>query len=129
MLCAAHHVSYIGRAGVLREWPDSSEQCRAVGELLVVRPGEAFQADALCTLLNLYPISSQVQRLVRGQTAHLYAHDLSGLEIPVISIPLQEEVASRHSRAHIARCRAEALLTQIVEAIRTQILGVGAASQ
>lgn len=41
VLAAAHHVRYIGKAGLLEMWPDSQEECQAVGELIVVRPGSA----------------------------------------------------------------------------------------
>ena len=34
MLSAAHHVRYIGRAGLLRQLPEDRTRCRAVGELI-----------------------------------------------------------------------------------------------
>jgi hypothetical protein len=79
MLCAAHHVRYIGKSGLFTEYPQEEMSCRSVGELITVRSSGGIRPEVLCTYFNLAPIRLQSQRYVRGQSAHLYPSDLAEL--------------------------------------------------
>lgn len=70
VLCAAHHPSYIGKTGLLMD--DLGPLARAVGELIILRFNNKIRPEFACVFLNLEHVRLVVQRLTRGNTAHLY---------------------------------------------------------
>jgi hypothetical protein len=103
MLCAAHHPSYIGKTGLLMR--DLGPHARAVGELIIVRFNERIHPGFGCVYLNLPAIRTVVQRLVRGNTAHLYPDDLSLLPVPLLPEDLQQQIGGLLERAYSANQR------------------------
>jgi hypothetical protein len=122
MLAAAHHVRYIGKAGVLRAIPDGAAECRSVGELVTVRPGIECAPGALATYLNLPTVLRQVQRLARGQSAHLYPRDLVHLRVPVLPRELQQSLETILLEAQAQRDRGEDLRKQAISAVERIVM-------
>lgn len=123
VLAAAHHVRYIGKAGLLESWPDSQEKSQAVGELIVVRPGSAIAGEVLTCYLNAPTIRLQVQRLVRGMSAHLYPNDLKTLPVPIVETRIQEQIVAKVRESFSARREAGQLLEEAKAMVERAILG------
>jgi len=106
MISAAHHVQYIGKSGVVRTTPDGIHELRSVGELITIRPSDSVPPGALATYLALPRIQREIQRLVRGQSAHLYSRDLKALPVPVLPDELQRpRSSSRRSESKTGSSR------------------------
>jgi type I restriction enzyme, S subunit len=127
MLCAAHHIRYIGKCGVLASTPEAGE-CRSVGELITIRTGNDLGAETLCTYFNLAVIQTQIQKLVRGQSAHLYPSDLRYLPVPMVPAEIQERLKTLHSAAVLARRKARVLVAEAATAIDVAIQAGGASA-
>lgn len=112
MLCAAHHVSYIGKSGLFTGIDGYDGPVRSVGELITVRSSSAINAESLCLYLNLPAVRCESQRYVRGMSAHLYPSDLRHLPVPLLPRKLQDELADSFNDAVAARRRASHLLEQ-----------------
>jgi hypothetical protein len=52
VLAAAHHIRYIGRAGILEAWPDEQKKCQCVCELIAILPNEGMCGEVLACYLN-----------------------------------------------------------------------------
>lgn len=80
LMCnAAHDASFIGRmSGVVGE--DSN--LVASSEVLVCRPESAAHSLVIVHFLNTRYGYVQIQRAVRGMTAHLYAEDMAEVLVP-----------------------------------------------
>jgi len=110
MICAAHHQRYIGKTGLLME--DLGPLARAAGELIILRFKNSVRPEFVSVLLNLEPFRLLVQRLARGNTAHLYPKDLSAIPIPLLPMLLQEKVAHLLTQSYRARRDARALFRE-----------------
>ncbi len=119
MLCAAHHPSYIGKTGLLIK--DLGPLARAVGELIILRFNDSVFAQFACVYLNLPPVRLAVQRLTRGNTAHLYSGDLSSMPVPLLPSQFQRQVADLVHQSHNAREMAKALLNEAKAKVETLI--------
>ncbi len=124
VLCVAHHIRYIGKSGILRALPDGPA-CRSVGELITVRAGQAVKPEVLCTYFNLPVVQTQIQRFVRGQSAHLYPSDLQHLPVPILPESIQKQIVRLHEKSDAARRDAAQLLEDARGKIETLILGDG----
>ena len=122
MLCAAHHIRYIGKSGVLRALP-AGPACRSVGELITVRAAGAVEPEVLCTYFNLSAVRTQIQRFVRGQSAHLYPSDLQHLPVPILPESIQKQIVRLHEKSDAARREAAELLEDAKVAVEALILG------
>lgn len=65
-----------------------------VGELMLLRPDpEAIDPFVLLAYLRSPTARQQIQRMIRGQTAHLYPDDLIELELPLILFNPDEKLS------------------------------------
>src|SRR5271166_572836 len=119
VLAAAHDTRYIGKAAVLHQIP-SEEQPHAVGELIIIRPTD-INGPTLTTYLNIPAVRRAVQRLVRGQSAHLYPVDLQHLPVPEFSSRLQARVAEWFDLCQDARNRSNEVWRLAIEAIEMAV--------
>jgi restriction endonuclease S subunit len=123
VLAAAHHIRYIGKAGFLEAWPDAQGKCQCVGELIAIRPSDSIRGEVLTCYLNTPAIRSQVQRLVRGMSAHLYPTDLKTLPIPLIDSELQLKIVVKVRESLEARREAGRLMARAKGLVEEAILG------
>ncbi len=82
---SAHSVIYIAKkVDIVHKIPKwVGGNASIVGEVMLLRPNkEKIDPYALLAYLRLPSVVAQIQRLVRGQTAHLYADDLLDIPIP-----------------------------------------------
>ena len=82
---SAHSVIYIAKkVDIVHQIPQwVGGRASIVGEVMLLRPDkEKIDSYALLAYLRFPSVVEQIQRLVRGQTAHLYADDLLGIPIP-----------------------------------------------
>lgn len=110
VLCAAHHQSYIGKTGLLMD--SLSPLTRAVGELIILRFNENVAPEFICTYLNLDPVKLLMQRLCRGNTAHLYPNDLASLPVPELSPSSQMKIVELFRQSYKAHIEAKVLLDE-----------------
>lgn len=110
VLCAAHHPSYIGKAGLLMR--DLGPLARAVGELIILRFNDRLRPEFVCVFLNLEHVRLAVQGLARGNTAHLYPDDLSAVPVPLLPPEFQQRVADMVTQSYEAKQKAKALLQE-----------------
>ncbi len=98
---SAHTPRYIGlKVDLISQLPP--EGAMPSGEVIVVRlrPGAPFPPEALLYYMRSSQGYTQLQRLVRGSTAHLYPKDLSGVIIPDLGSKFDvETVAKLHCEA------------------------------
>ena len=123
VLCAAHHIRYIGKAGLFVGIDGYRGPVRSVGELITVRAGSAVNQQSLCLYLNLSAVRSESQRHVRGLSAHLYPNDFRQIPVPLLPKRLQEELAELFKQSLSARREATRLLNQAKQAIEEAITG------
>jgi len=121
VLCAAHLPSYIGKTGLLME--DLGPLARAVGELIILRFNNKVCPEFVCVYLNLGPVRLAVQRLTRGNTAHLYPDDLSTLPIPLLPSEFQQRIADLVTQSWEARQKARQLLEEAKNKVENLIEG------
>jgi type I restriction enzyme S subunit len=121
VLCAAHLPSYIGKTGLLME--DLGPLTRAVGELIILRFNKKISPEFVCVYLNLDPVRLAVQRLTRGNTAHLYPDDLSALPVPLLPPELQRRIADLVTKSWEARQKARRLLEEAKHKVEAIIEG------
>jgi type I restriction enzyme M protein len=82
---SAHSPVYIGKkVDIITEIPDwVAEKASLVGEVMLVRPDSTkIDPFALLAFLRTPETTAQLQRLVRGQTAHLNSNDLGSILVP-----------------------------------------------
>ena len=82
---SAHSVIYIAKkVDIVHKIPKwVGGHASVVGEVMLLRPDrQKIDPYALLAYLRLPSVMAQIQRLVRGQTAHLYADDLLAIPIP-----------------------------------------------
>lgn len=103
VLAAAHATRYIGKAALVQDVPEGSD-ARVVGELITIRPA-GIDGATLTAYFAIPAVRAAVQRLVRGQSAHLYTTDLQHLPVPEFPQALQIRVADLFRRSHEARRR------------------------
>lgn len=81
---SAHSPRYIAKKiDIISSIPKWAGGCASyVGEVMLVRPHqEKIDPYRLVAYLRLPPIVDEIQRMIRGQTAHLHSGDLLDLEI------------------------------------------------
>jgi len=122
VLCAAHHVRYIGKSGILWEVPEDKEFCRYVGELIGIQCSRQVMPEFLTVYLNLPPVLHSIQRLVRGLSAHLYPQDLETLPVPLLPDSVQCELASMLRESHTVRKESKRLTDEAVRTVEEAIL-------
>lgn len=101
VLATAHDSRYIGRAAMVHTEPPEVDS-RAVAEVIIVRPARIESSASLTMFLNLPEIRTATQRIVRGQSAHLYSTDLRHLPVPQFSASLETQVNALVDRARSA---------------------------
>lgn len=82
---SAHSVIYIAKkVDIVHDIPKwVGGNASIVGEVMLLRPKkEKIDPYALLAYLRFPAVVAQIQKLVRGQTAHLYADDLLDIPIP-----------------------------------------------
>lgn len=130
ILSASHQLNYIGRNfAIVKEIPTKyADRCMAVGELIIVRSNHKIVLpEYLLTCFIIKPIQELVNRMSRGQTAHLYAEDLQHLRVPIPPIKVQEQIVNelnrRRDEAKHLYTEAENLLTESKARVERMILG------
>lgn len=121
VLCAAHHPSYIGKTGLLMD--DLGPLARAVGELIILRFNNKIRPEFVCVFLNLEHVRLAVQRLIRGNTAHLYPDDLSTLPVPLLPSEFQQRIADLVTQSWEAWQKARQLLEEAKHKIENIVEG------
>ena len=95
MTSSAHSPIYIGKkVDIVSEIPDKYN-CEAafVGEIMLIRPdGNKIDPFAILAYLRSPKTTESIQKLIRGQTAHIYSKDLLELQVPVIYINPDSEL-------------------------------------
>lgn len=104
MLCSAHNASYIGRTDIVLDFPKDVEtdegRCLSVGELIIIRAdSELVNPEYLLAFLRLGVTQEKIQRMVKGQSAHLYPTDLGELEVVLPPRRIQDEIAELNREA------------------------------
>lgn len=130
VLSASHQLDYIGRSfALVRDIPtDYVNQCMAVGELILIRSNpQLVLPEYLLTCFMMQPIQKLINRMTRGQSAHLYAEDLQYLKIPVPPLDVQQtiidEMDRRRSEVKRLRSQAEAVVAAAKARVERMILG------
>jgi type I restriction enzyme S subunit len=130
ILAASHQLDYIGRTfAVVRGIPaEFSGRCMTVGELIIARAKrELVLPGYLLACFMTKPIQELVNRMTRGQSAHLYAKDLKDLRIPVPPLGVQQaivnEINRRRSEAKRLFTEAETLVFEAKKRVERMILG------
>lgn len=130
ILSASHQLDYIGGSfGLVRDIPiEYLDQCMAVGELIIVRANHKIVLpEYLLTCFIIKPIQELINRMSRGQTAHLYAEDLQHLRVPIPPMKIQQlivdELNRRRNEAKRLHTEAENLLTESKARVERIILG------
>jgi restriction endonuclease S subunit len=124
MLCSAHSKIYIGRCDIIEilEEHVKDGRCSTVGELIIIRPDQGkILPEYLLTYLRLPIVQAEISRMVKGQSAHLYARDLKHLRVVRPSRDKQQMIAERlmSAQAEYRRQIAEAEL--MLENTRSQV--------
>jgi len=119
VLCAAHLPTYIGKTGLLME--DLGPLTRAVGELIILRFNNKVYPEFVCVYLNLDPVRLVVQRLTRGNTAHLYPDDFSALPVPLLPPEFQQRITDMITQSWEARQKAKQLLEEAKQKVENLI--------
>jgi len=134
LLSASHQLDYIGRTfGIVREMPEEfADRCMAVGELIIARVNkQVVFTEYLLACLITRQIQELINRMTRGQSAHLYAEDLGALDIPVPPLEVQQsivdEIKQRQLIAHRRRAEAETTVAEAKARVERMILGEEAA--
>ena len=100
---SAHSPVYIAKkVDIITEIPDwVGGKASLVGEVMLIRP-DAKKIDpyVLLAFLRHPKVTAQIQRMVRGQTAHLHPKDIGNLKIPR---KLLHKRSSLHKIADILR--------------------------
>ncbi len=81
---SAHSPKYIAKkVDVVSSIPDwVGNKASYVGEVMLVRPDQSkVDPFALTAYLRLPQVADEIQRMIRGQTAHLHPDDLLNLEV------------------------------------------------
>jgi type I restriction enzyme S subunit len=102
---------------------DLGPLARAVGELIILRFNNKVCPEFVCVYLNLGPVRLAVQRLTRGNTAHLYPDDLSALPIPLLPSEFQQRIADLVTQSWEARQKARQLLEEAKKMVENLIEG------
>lgn len=130
VLSASHQLDYIGRSfGIVREIPDSYiGSIMAVGELINIRANSRLMLpDFLLACLTVKHFQELINRMTRGQSAHLYAEDLQYLRIPKPPISVQQqivdEVSRRRAEARRLRNEADNVVAEAKARVERMILG------
>lgn len=130
LLSASHQLNYIGRSfALVRDIPtEYDSKCITVGELIIVRTNQQLVLpEYLLTCFIIKPIQELVNRLTRGQSAHLYGEDLQYLRVPIPPMEVQQaivdELDSRRTEAKRLQTEANNLVTQAKVRIDRMILG------
>jgi hypothetical protein len=121
VLCAAHHIRYIGKAGLFVGIEGYDGPVRSVGELITVRSGSKLNPQSLCLYLNLPAVRNESQRHVRGLSAHLYPDDFRQIPVPLLPCKLQEKLADLFEESLSARCEATRLLDEAKKTVENMI--------
>ena len=103
VLAAAHDTRYIGKSAVVHGLPKGENQCRVVGEIVVAHPGSDMSGPTLSAYFNIPAVRREMQRLVRGQSAHLYPRDLAHLPVPIVSEDIQRQIRAHFEASARAR--------------------------
>lgn len=130
LLSASHQLDYIGGSfGLVRDIPiEYIDKCMAVGELIIVRTNDKIVLpEYLLTCFITTHIQRLINRMSRGQTAHLYAEDLQHLRVPIPPMKIQQvivdELNRRRNEAKRLYTEAENLLTETKARVERMILG------
>lgn len=115
MLCAAHHIRYIGKTNIILDEYD--DWVSAVGELIVIRPNKKINPEYLSIALRLPKVKEQIQRLTRGNTAHVYPKDLMKLKVPILNDELQLEISELVLNSFHERRKGQSLINQAIHEI------------
>jgi restriction endonuclease S subunit len=130
VLSASHQLDYIGRSfALVRDIPaDYVDQCMAVGELVLIRTNsQLVLPEYLLACFTMQSIQKLINRMTRGQSAHLYAEDLQHLKIPVPPLDIQQQIVDemdrRRGKTKQLRSQAEAVVTAAKARVERMILG------
>lgn len=130
LLSASHQLDYIGSSfGLVLNIPEELvDRCMAVGELIIIRTNsDELLPKYLLSCFILKPIQLLVNRMTRGQSAHLYANDLQTLRIPLAPLHIQkiisDEIDNRRSQAKLLRAQADAIISKAKAQVERMILG------
>jgi restriction endonuclease S subunit len=130
ILAASHQLNYIGKTfALLQNMPSKFEgACMCVGELIMLRANEEeVLPEYLLACLTIEPIQQLINRLSRGQSAHLYPNDLKKLKIPLPPKPIQREIVAKVESKRIEARRilieAREILKEADQTIEKFILG------
>ena len=130
MLSSSHQLNYIGRSfAIVRDIPKNYiGQCMAVGELIIIRVNHQIVIpEYLLACFIMKPIQELINRMSRGQTAHLYAEDLQHLRLPIPPIEIQQaivdELEKRRTEGSLLQVEADQLLIHAKARVERMILG------
>jgi restriction endonuclease S subunit len=124
ILAASHQLDYIGRSfALVSDIPNEyKDNCMAVGELIIARTKtDKLLPEFLIACFALLPVQELVNRMTRGQSAHLYADDLGKLQIPVPDLDVQREIAAEVARRRTEAKRLQAEGEQAVSRAKLQV--------
>jgi type I restriction enzyme, S subunit len=121
VLCAAHHIRYIGKAGLFVGIEGYDGPVRSVGELITVRAGAKINPQSLCLYLNLPAVRNESQRYVRGLSAHLYPDDFRKIPVPVLPVAIQDKLADLFEKSLCARKESARLLDEAKEIVENMV--------
>lgn len=130
ILSASHQLDYIGRNfALVNSMPAKyTQRCITVGELIIARTKrDVMLPEFLLACFAMQPIQQLVNRMTRGQSAHLYAEDLKNLQIPTPPLRIQQtivdDIEKRRADARQLRSEAETLITEAKARVERMILG------
>lgn len=121
VLCAAHHIRYIGKAGLFVGIEGYVGPVRSVGELITVRAGSKINPESLCLYLNLPAVRNESQRYVRGLSAHLYPDDFRNLPVPVLPAVIQDRLGDLFEQSLCARKESARLLDEAKKIVEDMV--------
>ncbi len=130
ILSASHQLDYIGRNfGLVLDIPKSIQgRCIAVGELIIARLNkQKVLPKYILACFVTRPFQELINRMTRGQSAHLYSEDLGSLQIPIPPNSVQKRIAneidSRCAAARHLRAEAEGIVAEAKAHVERMILG------
>jgi restriction endonuclease S subunit len=127
ILAAAHQAEYVGKkVYILEDLP--SKTTSYVGELLGIRANKDIcNAHYLFSLLKSDLFLKLLNREKRGQTSHLYPHDVKKIQIPLPPLSIQNEIANHiqsiRNKARALENEAKEILEQAKAEVERMILG------
>lgn len=123
ILSAAHQSSYVGKfIKFLKDIPN--ENTSFVGELICVRANSRINPLLLFHILKLDICKELLNREKRGQTAHIYARDISKILIPVPEQEKQLEMVRTIEKIQQKVSELEQEALEIVTLAKEEVAGI-----